>query len=77
MGPLGNLTGASEARRSRCAEGFTLIESLVALSIVAKQAIKPIERAQNESLEELMTAGAEDVPVERIEDAIDAGAARA
>ena len=50
---------------------------LIALSIVAKQAIKPIERAQHESLEELMTAGAEDVPVERIEDAIDAGAARA
>jgi multiple sugar transport system permease protein len=50
---------------------------LIALSIVAKQAIKPIERAQNESLEELMTAGAEDVPAERIEDAIDAGAARA
>jgi multiple sugar transport system permease protein len=47
---------------------------LIALSIVAKQAIKPIERAQNESLEELMTAGGEDVPAERIEDAIDAGA---
>ena len=47
---------------------------LIALSIAAKQAIKPIERAQNESLEELMGAGAEDVPAERIEDAIDAGA---
>ena len=30
---------------------------LIALSILAKQAIKPIERAQNESLEELMGAG--------------------
>ena len=47
---------------------------LIALSIVAKQAIKPIERAQNESLEELMAAGADEAPVERIEDAIDAGA---
>jgi multiple sugar transport system permease protein len=47
---------------------------LIALSIVAKQAIKPIERAQNESLEELMSAGSEDAPAERIEDAIDAGA---
>ena len=32
---------------------------LIALSIVAKQAIKPIERAQNESMEELMAAGAD------------------
>jgi multiple sugar transport system permease protein len=47
---------------------------LIALSIVAKQAIKPIERAQDESLEELMAAGADEAPVERIEDAIDAGA---
>ncbi len=47
---------------------------LIALSIVAKQAIKPIERAQDESMEELMAAGADEVPVERIEDAIDAGA---
>ena len=47
---------------------------LIALSIVAKQAIKPIERAQDESMEELMAAGADEAPVERIEDAIDAGA---
>ena len=47
---------------------------LIALSIVAKQAIKPIERAQNESLEELMGAGPEETPAERIEDAIDAEA---
>jgi len=47
---------------------------LIALSIVAKQAIKPIERAQDESLEELMAAGPDEAPVERIEDAIDAGA---
>ncbi len=47
---------------------------LIALSIVAKQAIKPIERAQNESMEELMAAGADEAPAERIEDAIDAGA---
>jgi multiple sugar transport system permease protein len=47
---------------------------LIALSIVAKQAIKPIERAQNESMEELMAAGADEAPAERIEDAIDAEA---
>jgi multiple sugar transport system permease protein len=47
---------------------------LAALSIAAKQAIKPIERAQNESMEELMSAGADEAPAERIEDAIDAGA---
>ena len=47
---------------------------LIALSIVASQAIKPIERAQNESIEELMASSGEDVPVQRIEDAIDEGA---
>jgi multiple sugar transport system permease protein len=47
---------------------------LIALSIVAKQAIKPIERAQSESMEELMSAGADEAPVERIEDAIEAEA---